>query len=444
MDYFYDKQIRKYIVQFIRIFSDFKSQRGFGQDGSALLRTVPVNYGDPSRIVAHIMKNNSENTINTVPFISVYITDMQMAPDRRTHQKHNVSAYVTEKEYDAELGEYTDQPGERYEVKRHAPVPYNITINVDVWTSNSNQKFELLEQLLVLFNPHINLRTNDNPIDWSSLTYMEMTSLQWSGRSIPSGADDVIDVATLQFKIPVLINPPVQVKRQRMIHTIINKLDMLNDENLTLFNEKESFESQFTSYIIVTPGQLKAKLQGDTVTMIDQNNTLDQLNWQLLIEGYGEFQPGYSQIRFRRNNDVEDDSNDIIGTFSFNEQDPSKLLVTLDPDTIPNNTLGTIDDVINPLESYPGDGDFATPVVNQRYLITQDISSQSLWQITAFANDIIIFDGTTWSVFFSSGDNQSIETVYDNQSDSQLEWDGTSWRKSYDGIYSPGYWRLYL
>lgn len=449
MDYFYDKQLRKYIQQFIRIFSDFKVQVGFNDGGEPLLRTVPVNYGDQSRIVAHIVKKNSENTLNSVPFISLYVTDLSMAPERRTFQQDVSSAYITEKKYDHDLGEYIDEPGDRYEVKRYKPVPYDLFINVDVWTSNSNQKFELLEQLLVLFNPHINLTINDNPVDWSNLTYMEMTNLQWSGRSIPTGADDVIDVSTLQFKIPIYINPPVRVRRQRLIHTIINRLDAVNDDNLTLFNDKQSFESQFTSYIITTPSQFKVDLHDDRVTILnrqggDADDDGNTLNWQDVIDMYGTFNPGFSQIRFRRTADIEDDSQDIIGILSFDDTDSQKMIVNLDPDTIPANTLGTIDAVINPKENYPGDGVLPAAALNQRYLVTEVIYTNSPWGTDANPNDIITFNGTSWTVSFDSENSNSIETVFDENTNDQLEWDVSVWRKSYEGVYAPGYWRLYL
>ena len=58
MDFFYDGQIRRYVTQFMRIFIGFKYQSG---DGT--LRSVPVNYGDMSRQVAAIIKENSEKNV---------------------------------------------------------------------------------------------------------------------------------------------------------------------------------------------------------------------------------------------------------------------------------------------------------------------------------------------------------------------------------------------
>ena len=56
MDYFYDKQVRRYITQFMRIFIGFKFEAGDGEQ-----QVVPVVYGDMSRQVANIIKENTEN-----------------------------------------------------------------------------------------------------------------------------------------------------------------------------------------------------------------------------------------------------------------------------------------------------------------------------------------------------------------------------------------------
>ena len=56
MDFFYDGQIRRYVTQFMRIFIGFKYQAGDGTQ-----KSVPVMYGDLTRQVASIIKDNSEN-----------------------------------------------------------------------------------------------------------------------------------------------------------------------------------------------------------------------------------------------------------------------------------------------------------------------------------------------------------------------------------------------
>ena len=53
MDFFYDGQIRRYVTQFMRVFIGFKYQAGDGEQ-----RQIPVMYGDLTRQVASIIKDN--------------------------------------------------------------------------------------------------------------------------------------------------------------------------------------------------------------------------------------------------------------------------------------------------------------------------------------------------------------------------------------------------
>ena len=59
MQFFYDGQIRRYITQIIRLMSNFSYK-----DGDGGLKTIPVMYGDISRQVSHIIRDNSENKLN--------------------------------------------------------------------------------------------------------------------------------------------------------------------------------------------------------------------------------------------------------------------------------------------------------------------------------------------------------------------------------------------
>jgi len=58
-EFFYDDQIRRFLLQFTRIFSNFQVEYGRSDTGAATLVRVPVRYGDASRQAAAIMSENS-------------------------------------------------------------------------------------------------------------------------------------------------------------------------------------------------------------------------------------------------------------------------------------------------------------------------------------------------------------------------------------------------
>lgn len=451
MQYFYDEQLRRYITQFMRILGGFSVKTGKGRDGTEKFIQVPVRYGDINRMAAHIMKNQSENMINTVPFISCYITDMQTSADRRTNPTHVSSVQVYEKKFDAANSKYIDgEVGNTYTIDRHMPVPYDITMQVDIWTSNSDQKFQLMEQLLVLFNPSINIKLNDNPFDWTNLTYAELTNVVWSVRQVPQGTDDIIDVAALNFTLPIYINPPARVRRQTLIHTILTDVKRLNDsDNMTEWSS--DFTQENKEWVVITFEDLKlqAKIEGNKAILLNSSgNATDSngnlISWAETLKPYGELRYGISNIRLRRSLEPDVVDEDIIAT--INELDlnaPNIAYITIDNDTLPPTTVNSVNAIVDPTKSGPGKN-LPNAVLGQRYLIIKDMPDSSYWSSgLAKANDIVEFNGTEWIVSFNSNANSNA-IVLNTTTGLTYEWRNGAWISAIEGTYRAGWWRLYL
>lgn len=448
--YFYDKQIRRYIQQFIRLFSEFNVQMGSDDTGLPIYQKVPVRYGDINRMAAHITRENSENVVNSVPFISCYVTDLSMLAERRTYQQHVDKVNFVEKKIDETTGQTLNEIGNRYTVERHAPVPYSLTMNCDIWTSNTDQKLQLLEQILVLFNPTLDIRTSSNPVDWSALSHVEMTNTTWSTRSVGSSIDDIIDVSSITFAVPIFINPPAKLKQQKLIHTIINQLYNLDDEDLDSFENNDIFDKKTVEYTVVTYEDRKLSFEDNKAYLLNNRGTTQDLenggdlNWQEELKQFHELRPGISQIRLRKDGDPGSKDNDIIGRLDLDPSNDNALLVDIDESTLPTNTLVAVDAALNPNNNYPGDGSVPLPMQGQRYLLLGDIPLSTTWSgAVAFKNDIIEYNGTNWVISFDNS-NTTTQYVTNTASDDQLEWNGSDWVNSFEGIYNPGYWRLYL
>jgi hypothetical protein len=445
MNYFYDEQIRKYLLQFVRIFGSFTVQKGFDAQSNPIYSTVPARYGDMSRQVGHILKGNSENTLNTIPFISCYINNLDMNADLRRLPQFEETLQVIEKQFDADTHAYTDAPGQSYDVTRYQPVPYLLTMNVDIWTSNTDQKLQLMEQILVLFNPGINLHTNQNVLDWTSLTYCEMTNTNWSSRSLPSGADNEIDVATLTFEMPIFISPPVRVQRMNIIQTILTQIHTLDNADFDTWTvDALTTDNSFT---VTTLEDYCIKFENGIATLLGRGAVDDDsLNWKTdVFAAYGEIRPGISQIRLRQGSDVTDPSTDVIGTIDYDVNDTQQLVVTIDPDTLSADTQTSVDAIINPHSSYPNDGTLPTQASGQRYLVLDDVPFGGTWgNIIAGQFDIIEYNGTDWVVSFDASAVSTTQYVTNNTTNEQFEWTGVHWQHSSEGTYREGWWRLYI
>src|SRR6056300_1336469 len=219
MDFFYDGQIRRYVTQFMRIFIGFKFEAGDGKQ-----QTVPVMYGDLTRQVANIIRENSENKLPTVPRMACYVTGLQTDPSRLSDPTFVSKVNIRERRYqeqDDGTRTYTGEQGKNVTVERLMPTPYTLSMKADIWTSNTTQKLQLLEQILVLFNPALEIQSTDNYLDWGSLSYINLENTTWSNRSVPVGVDETIDIATLSFKMPIWLSAPSKVKKLGVVTKIV-------------------------------------------------------------------------------------------------------------------------------------------------------------------------------------------------------------------------------
>ena len=416
-----------------------------------------MRYGDVSRMAAHIVRENSENMIQTTPFISCHVTGLETSPDRRTLASYEETVPVYEKKFNEETGAYENEQGRAYSIKRHQPVPYNLTMQVDVWTSNTEQKLQLLEQILVLFNPTLNIHTSNNPLDWSTLSYVELISSTWSMRAIPSGVDDIIDISTMTFTMPVLINPPAKVTKQTIIHTIIDNINDTDEQGLDAIRSGNSYVPLFTSYKVVTLDNYKMRFtmnaSGDgTAQLLSESGTNTDangiLNWAEVFKPFGAFRDDISQLRLKQTDNPGVTAGDIIGTIKVNSGDPNILDITMDTNTFPTMTQTAVDAVINPQNNFPGDGTIAAASDGDRYLLIEDVAGGTGWLgSNALKNDIIQYSvGTNqWNISFDASANGSTEQFVTNTTTlDRLKYNGTTWVNAFEGTYNPGFWRVYL
>ena len=98
MLHFYDGQIRKFLTQFIRILSNFSVETGKGKDDTVTLRAVPVVYGDMTRQVANIIRQNSENVLQYAPRIAAYVRELNYDRERMQNPYHIEKHHLKERD----------------------------------------------------------------------------------------------------------------------------------------------------------------------------------------------------------------------------------------------------------------------------------------------------------------------------------------------------------
>lgn len=469
MDYFYDGQIRRYVTQFMRVFIGFKYKTGGATPEE---KHIPVMYGDMTRQVAAAIKENSENKLLSVPKIACYISGLELDTSRLGDASFVSKLNLRERAWDADNTErnYKNYQGGGYTVERLMPTPFKLSLRAEIWTSSTDQKLQILEQILVLFNPSLEIQTTDNYIDWTSLSVIDLTGINFSSRTIPQGTESEIDICTMDFQTPIYISPPAKVKKLGIVKTVIasvfaesGQVDELQD--LVLSQDIANTQVRVTvdqfgvlmiknkttgyydlSVLDVYEAVLSLGLENPPV-----KGNQERIDWNKVLELHGGY-TGTSRIFFQQPSGYE-----IAGTFSVNEADPTFLVIDLDVDTIPTNTLPAVTAIINPQKFSPKErfGSIANITTGTRYLMLEDVifsgnqDGPDGWKNLngsgndILANSIIEWTGSAWVQSFDPA-TQEPQYVTNLTTEIQYRWDGEQWLRSFEGEYAAGYWRFDL
>jgi hypothetical protein len=496
MQHFYDGQLRRYLTQLVRMFSGFSYQ-----DGKGNLTTIPVMYGDITRQVGSILRDNSENKIPSAPRMGIYVTGLELDRNRLSDSSYVSKVNIRERAFDEAGNEYLNTSGKNYTVERLMPTPYTLTVSVDLWSTNTDQKLQILEQIMMLFNPSLEIQTTDNYLDWTSLSVVNLESITWSSRSIPTGTESEIDVATMSFTTPVFISPPVKVKRLGVVTDIINRVSGSVDELLEELGNGNSIavevgntgggKSNIRTGLAVTDTGAIERIKQDSdwqlgtsllsirktayqnTDLLVINNTLKLITrgilgaktWPEFIEAFPDtFVDGVSTVVLGR----ADWPYDIIGTIAIDQTDPGQAIVNWDEDTLPTDTIITsalgarskIDYIIDPTKSNPNKADSGTgeilKKVGNRILLLAPIGDPintdgaDGWKnndgtdFIADANDIVEWDGSKWTIVFDASESEDSTTTYVTNLNTgvQYKYNQGEWLLSFEGEYPNGAWRI--
>jgi len=466
LDHFYDGQLRRYITQIIRMMSGFTYKNSSGE-----IKTVPVMYGDLTRQVGSILRDNSENSILSAPRMAVYVTGLELDSARLSDASYVNKVNIRERAYDEQGNEYLDREGKNYTVERLMPTPYTLSVSVDIWSTNTDQKLQILEPILQLFNPSLELQTTDNYLDWTSLTAVYFNGITWSSRTIPQGTESEIDVSTIEFTIPIYIAPPAKVKRLGVITDIVSRIhnstidmfDATQDIDFTVtegnavsdtpastdqendqadvdpnFANKQDDSSDGDGFglerYIRSKTRADRNVEGSVISIIKttyqnidllvikgkgtlvKNGTVGGIGWPEFLEAFPyKLEEGVSVLKLQR----ADRNTEIVGTFAIDPQETATINIDWDEDSLPTDTVisgpngdrSKIDYIIDPTTFDPSTLDLSN---RPRILILESIGERDI------------------SAWKNSDDSQ-----FSAHANDIIEWNGGSWHIVFEaGAYT--------
>lgn len=220
--YYYDAQLKNYILQFMAIFTGLQVQIGKWNTQEEQLISVPVHYGAPDRVTAAILADNTQNKPLRLPTMSAYLRGFNIDSSRMSGVGfERRQAYVP-------LGGLV--PDDIKVIHQRKPIPYLLELDLSIYASNTDQQFQIVEQVLPLFDPQLNIQTSDGIFDWTRLTHVLLKNITVDS-NYPIGTDRRIVQCTLSFEMPVWIDTPADVRSDYIKRIMIRIGTVSTDSN---------------------------------------------------------------------------------------------------------------------------------------------------------------------------------------------------------------------
>jgi len=222
--YYYDGQLKSYILQFMAIFSGLQVKIGKRKTGAVAnttdcagdvtdtqpvfederLISVPIHYGAQDRVVAAILDENTQNKLLRLPVLSAYAKGLAF--------KKEWAAGINVERRNVMVPEGGLVPDDIQVVHQLRPYPFDMSFELGIYVSNTDQHFQILEQILPLFTPQLQIQINDAVLDFTRDTVVELTDLTFD-QNYPSGTDRRVIQSTLNFTMPVWLSIPADVRK---------------------------------------------------------------------------------------------------------------------------------------------------------------------------------------------------------------------------------------
>lgn len=126
-----------------------------------------------------------------------------------------------------------------------------MQMELAIHASNTDQLYQILEQILIMFDYDLQLQFNDAPFDWSRVTSLFLLGIN-NEENYPTGIDRRVLIWTLQFSLPIWLSPPIEV-RNEIIQGINIRIGDLKDFKLDEIDENGNlapFQNPFAEFPI--------------------------------------------------------------------------------------------------------------------------------------------------------------------------------------------------
>ena len=170
------------------------------------------------RIVGEVLNKHGSFTAQKLPILSGYLTGIDLNAEKRKSRKHQENITYVRKSDSAKITS-----------SKTMGTPYIGSLDLSIFASNSKQMMQILEQILLIFNPRLTIQTSEDIHDWSYISQVELLSIS-NEENVPTGVDSRAIIQTLSFQFDFWLNYP-RVEHTSVIEQIIMNV---NDNTNTI------------------------------------------------------------------------------------------------------------------------------------------------------------------------------------------------------------------
>lgn len=205
----YFSSIRRMIIAFGTIFNEMYILRKDENGNTVKELKVPFEYGSKTHWYRRIKELEKDSSFNKViPRISFLVTSMTYDPSRKMNTMNFNSRNIAED----------------LRAKQLAPVPYNIGVEMTVWAKNMEDGLMIVEQILPLFAPQINLKIRE--VD--DLDIWNDVDIVLNGVSMNDTFEEQLDtdrLLTFTFDCTIRGNVYPTIRNEKLVHKAVIDFD---------------------------------------------------------------------------------------------------------------------------------------------------------------------------------------------------------------------------
>ena len=152
--HFYHKQIRNSVIAFGTIFNNINIKRLDSSGNPLQTIKIPLSYSPKEKFIARLeqqasLTGSDSKVAITLPRMAFDVVGYSYDPTRKLNKNQKVTAVTT----NADTTKLNSQ---------YSPVPYDIGFELNIFTSNSDDGLQIIEQILPYFQPDYTVTMIEN------------------------------------------------------------------------------------------------------------------------------------------------------------------------------------------------------------------------------------------------------------------------------------------